>query len=629
MKRTYIHILFALALLAMVSCTREQVPENDGAVRFMVTAAQGDEPESRTSYGSRSGSLQNILWTAGDRIVIWSPDAVNETSGLFTHPALSYTINGQASGSSSGQATGITPVTSGSRFQWGEAPTHVFYGKYPDPAWSAAAPHSHTAFASQDPKSSSFQCYLPASTTVTPSSGTYTYTQDMRWCYMTAYASVSRLSTVNLDFIPAVSTFKFTVSNSSAGALSVSKVKLSSASHRLNGDYSVGISSTPSFSVPENSLAAADKSVALQFSSSLSVPSGSSLTVTLFTCPVTANDLTLTLTTASGDMSLDLKNSGGTWFSYPAGNYCNVTCTAIESNELSSSIILVSTSGQTNTNVTAASAWSNEFPFTVNAQGKKVIIAPGNLMAKIGSLSSPTATASEWKFGEPTEYVGASETGGNYLFANGSQDCVGKWVDLFEWQGASCTNDSAHRVHGLLRNTFVGDAYLGNVGNESPYNGCWDGLPISNGGMYYWQRPLTSAEWTYLLNTRSDYYRFALATVKGVYGLIIFPDGFILPPGITIPYPNMNTSISNTLSDENWSKLMAFGCVFLPATGSRYGSGIVTAGSEGNYWTSTAAGSDYTFFVYDLVFAHNVRPDGWDYNSSRDVGKAVRLVRYL
>ena len=611
MKRTYRHILFALALLAMVSCSREQELDDDAAVRFTVTAAQNDGPESRTSYGTLSGSRQNILWTAGDRIVIWSPDAVNENSGLFTHPALSYTINGQSSGSSSGQATGITPVTSGTRFYWGEAPTHVFYGKYPDPAWSAAAPHSHTAFASQDPKSSHFKCYLPASTTVTPSSGTYTYTQDMRWCYMTAYASVSRLSAVNLDFIPAVSTFKFTISNSSATALSVSKVKLSSASHRLNGDFSVDISATRGFSVPESSLASADKSVSLQFSSSLSVPTGSSLEVTLFTCPVTANDLTLTLTTASGDMSLDLKDSGDTWFSYPAGNYCNVTCTAIEGNELSPSIILVSTSGQTNTNVTAGGAWELDLPcFTINADGGRVILAPGNLQY-IGSAATPY-----WKFADNQWDCLGTTTGQNSSATNVDRD-------LFGWATSGYNNKYPYMTSTTA--TDYGPAI--SSGEWTANSPEWDwGVhnTISNGGSYSW-RTLSTAEWVYLCNSRSCSPRYAQAKVADVPGLILFPDKYIHPSGVAA-INNADGDVSgysdNTFDATAWSALERAGCVFLPAAGSRAGTNVSNVGESGCYWSSHASSRNYAGHLY--FYGGYVYPSTGIYRSR---GYSVRLVR--
>ena len=206
--------------------------------------------------------------------------------------------------------------------------------------------------------------------------------------------------------------------------------------------------------------------------------------------------------------------------------------------------------------------------FTINAGGGKVVLAPGNLMAKIGSYdvildesddgnnnaNVVVGTASQWKFGGAYEVVGAVSGSANDLFAQGNDACINQWIDLFYWQGNSVANVNRH--HGIVSSTndrarknatrnpedthspkyynsvCATDvpAWSGNVPGEKLYANCWDGLTISNGGEYTW-RVLSKAEWDYILETRTTNTlnsvanaRFSRATVSGINGLLIFPD---------------------------------------------------------------------------------------------------------
>ena len=327
MKRINRHTLLAAALLALVSCQRPL--ETDfiaEPIRFTALAGASDDtgeaqPATRLSYGAVNGSTQTIRWNLGDRICIWSPDAVILSSGEATHPALSYSVS-----SVSGESAGITAVNAPGRLMWGnDGRKNAFFGKYPDPSWEDAAPYDHASFRNQSRVSPSFLCYLPASTSFSPATGTYTYAQDMSYCYMTAYASVTKGSEVNLSFIPAVSTFRFLITNGYVENKSVTGVKLSSAAHRLSGEYTVGVAATPNYNVPETSLSTGDKSVVASFSTPVTIPEGNPLKVTLFTCPVTVDDLTLTITYSDeSQSSIELKKDG-VWYSFQAGKFFDIT----------------------------------------------------------------------------------------------------------------------------------------------------------------------------------------------------------------------------------------------------------------------------------------------------------------
>ena len=862
MKHIDIQIIAFVALVTLGSCVRlsEPMEMEGGVVRFTASAVASGagEPVTRTSFGSVSGSTQNLLWTAGDRVAIWSPEAVILASGAISHPAAAYVIDGQDDQSEYGKATGITAAVASNRLQWGTAATHVFYGKYPDPTWNEAAPHAHAAFANQDPASSSFLCWLPGTLSVTPETGTYSYSQDMSYCYMTAYSTAARNATVDMTFSQAVSAFRITIPHGFvAGGLRVSRVTLSSASHRLNGEFTVNIGASTTCTVPETSLTEADRTVSMEFATPVVVPNSASLCVTLFTCPVTVSDLTLTIDLADGmTLTHPLKATGGDWTTFPAGKVFEITCGAVPEigpqpvftvDAQGRSVIFSrgnlqyigsaetpyykfadnpwdyfgETTGQNSSatnvdrdllgwgtgdglnisgnseiyshftdwginpivnggdytwrtltqaewmylfsgrscsprfaratvagvngvilfpdnydhpygvravnnaddvygryadnsyNATDWSAlesvgcaflpaagfrtnatlylvgsrcdyWSSTpsstyssiayywdiwssgavlnnsgsrshgfavrlvrdvtpaHPFSVG-EYKKVAFSRGNLMAKIDSYSSPVATASEWKFGEPTEVIGDDPSGGNYLFAHGSSDCVGKWVDLFSWQGASIeVNHPSYRAHGLVNSLYNADYHGGGSSGDEYYelyhgglyDGCWNGLPISNGGGYNW-RVLNISEWEYLLEQRDCSPSYVTATIDGQLGLVLFPDDYVHPSGVA---PIIS---ENTFDAATWSALESAGCIFLPAAGYRRGNEV----SMGDYyymhccyWTRSFSHEDIAegwCSIRSLNSLGGKEDDLWpltvsiDNEFSREYGFSVRLVRDL
>ena len=371
MNRISIFGSVMMASLALVSCQRELESEYLDVVRFSVEAADASDSDSmeptRTSFGGVSSGKRSMTWSSGDRVSIYSPDAMVMSGTTSTHPAISYNVSSANTNSSH-----VSPVNSNTHLLWGTGSTQAFYGKYPDPAWSASAPYSASAnFKSQTAASSSFTCFLPSILTFTPTTGTYTYAQDMTYCYMTAYTTASRnASSVTLPFTPDVTTFRITVPHSYVAGVPVTSVTLSSDSHRLSGDYSVNIASTHSYSIPESSLTAADKSVVVYFTTPVTIPSGSSLQVTLFTCPVDASDLTLSITTFDGNvLTLPLKNSGGNWLSFTRCRFYNITCGSMPEVD-PSRYDMVSISG---INVTGATVLTDtEHSVTVNTEKDRV-----------------------------------------------------------------------------------------------------------------------------------------------------------------------------------------------------------------------------------------------------------------
>ena len=573
------YIAVGTALLALGSCDRQSVPEGEGQViRFSAEApAPSGASDTRTLYsGEVVNGKERIEWVAGDRISVYCPDAAETKTA-------SYSIPGEIHAGVSSYATTLVGVNGqADLLKWGTASSHRFYGRYPDPSWSDAP--SENAFRSQPVSSTTFTCVIPATQVVTQEGTSSTYKPDMAYCYMTAYTTASPGANVTLPFTPAVSTFEITIPVKDGGlAALISSVSLVSTSHRLNGTYTVTIGATPSYTVNESSLTDADKRVSVQFATPVWVKSGSSLTLTLFTCPVTMSDLSVRIVFSDGKArNLPLK-VGSTWLSYaPCGKYC-INCGALEP----------------------------AYPFTTNSSGHQVVFSLGNLQY-IGSAATPY-----WKFADHQWDILGTTTGQN-------SDATNVDRDLFGWATSGYNNKYPYMTSSTSSD-YGPDISSGEWTSDSNQ---WDwGVHniISNGGGYSW-RMLTNDEWAYLIEGRSCSPKYAGATVAGVVGLILFPDVYNHPSGVAAINKAEGSRYSDNVFDATaWTMLEQAGCVFLPAAGQRRGITMYESDDRGYYWSSTARysyGACY-MYIYDGCYDY---PDPYD---MRFCGYSVRLIRDL
>ena len=146
---------------------------------------------------------------------------------------------------------------------------------------------------------------------------------------------------------------------------------------------------------------------------------------------------------------------------------------------------------------------------------------------------------------------------------------------------------------------------------------------------------LSSDEWTYLLNTRTASIvggttdgRYAKAKVNDVQGIILFPDTYTHPDGVTAPTGVNATDDTgwngNSYTAADWTKMESAGCVFLPAAGYRGQASVKGAGSYGYYWSSSPYTSD-AYRAYLAFFSSGtLNPASYSY---RNVGYSVRLVQ--
>ena len=140
-------------------------------------------------------------------------------------------------------------------------------------------------------------------------------------------------------------------------------------------------------------------------------------------------------------------------------------------------------------------------------------------------------------------------------------------------------------------------------------------------------------EWFCLLNSRNTAYgsnrRYAAVKVKGMEGLLIFPDDFSSWPSEAGDEPETFNTFSNNWNDRDYTidqfnTLQNNGCVFLPAAGSRDGKNgyakVSGVGSYGYYRSASPDGSN----AFNLFFSDgNVGPSQ---SHQRSLAMSVRLV---
>ena len=219
--------------------------------------------------------------------------------------------------------------------------------------------------------------------------------------------------------------------------------------------------------------------------------------------------------------------------------------------------------------------------FTVNANGKKVYFAKGNLQNING----------EWRFAEHQyDYLGTYS--------------ATAW-DLFGWSTAA-TN------FGMSTST-----------DEDDYSSFVDwGTQIGDGHTWY---TLSIDEWNYVISGRTNAaIKKGIATVNGIQGWILLPDTWTLPAGLRF---NSGTSSSTTWTRNQytaaeWEQMEAAGAVFLPAAGFRIWTEIYYVGTVGEYWSSTPC-TEWTAYGMDFGSGGMSYYSGYE----REDGLSVRLVQ--
>lgn len=245
------------------------------------------------------------------------------------------------------------------------------------------------------------------------------------------------------------------------------------------------------------------------------------------------------------------------------------------------------------------------------AKGKYVRFSMGNLQY--------TQSTDTWAFAKNQyDMIGMDNvTGGTmesdeYGYYKIGETLADK-IDLFGWSGSTAT-----AKWGISISEDYND-YSGDFKD-------WGQNVISNGGNKANQwRTLTSEEWEYLITDRANASSLqGVASVNGVNGVILLPDGWKQPNGVSFKsgfdwYAGYADYQTFTL--DQWSKLESAGAVFLPASGHRLGTDVDGVGNRGYYWSATP---DVEDLAWNLYFGSDEASMD---NGYRGNGQAVRLVQ--
>lgn len=241
--------------------------------------------------------------------------------------------------------------------------------------------------------------------------------------------------------------------------------------------------------------------------------------------------------------------------------------------------------------------------FKVNNEGKRVLFAPGNLQY------NNNESTYKWRFAaNQYDYIGAWDTS--------------TWVDYLGW--GTWVGDSPNP----LKTTDTDESYTMDSADFTQESLLAD---ASQRG-YDWFT-LTLSEWQYIFFYRkastvcgTTYARYAKAKVNDIYGLILFPDVYIHPAGVSdivgIKKTDNTGWNGNNLTLDEWSEMESAGAVFLPASGYRYMPTLLDdINNRGHYWAEDNGGPKYGNHV--LIDETSFTT----YGIFRHYGASVRLVR--
>lgn len=263
------------------------------------------------------------------------------------------------------------------------------------------------------------------------------------------------------------------------------------------------------------------------------------------------------------------------------------------------------------TNV-SGTAYSAEKSFKTSSTNLYFSISPTQkVLFSLGNLQY-CASTDTWRFASSqTTYIGQGNS-------NISPSYSG-WIDLFGF--GTGDNPTMHSTTSTDYSNFVewGNHIIG-----SDPAGTW--------------RTLDTYEFYYILEGRANAAsRRSMAKVAGVKGIILLPDNWSAPSGITF-VADAKVYSANNYTSSQWSQMESKGAVFLPAAGSRDGTTVNSVGSYGCYWKNAsckiAASTDYWgqalyFHEDDPSTAYDTPGISSSSCGVRSAGYSVRLVKVL
>lgn len=292
------------------------------------------------------------------------------------------------------------------------------------------------------------------------------------------------------------------------------------------------------------------------------------------------------------------------------------------------------------TKVNCAPPGTTGYLFQVS--GKKVYVAKANLMWEGTTVNGKWKLMEHaWSTIEQMDDVIAENYGVNAttpirvgLFGVGTSG----WSESgFTGYSPYCTNDDSYTyVNHSLTDTYANCDWgvYNTTGGRNIY--LYDGYTPLDGS---WRTP---SDKTYQTDTNKDWPNLlgrankgAFGTVNSVKGIILLPDNWTIPDGITtvithplVANPSEGRWTDNTFTAEQWALMEAAGAVFLPRACLREGTTITS--NNGGYWSVNYNGGHHYYVGLPSDSEYSSTLTVREYLSSdRHKGRSVRLIREL
>lgn len=247
--------------------------------------------------------------------------------------------------------------------------------------------------------------------------------------------------------------------------------------------------------------------------------------------------------------------------------------------------------------------------FTVSSD-KKVYFSKGNLQYH--------TTDKQWRFAEHQwDIVGGTENTVKTGTVEGSTNdkVAGPWIDLFgwgTWLNYSLSSYQKKYAKPLNTSTSISDYPSQTIYDKGT-------TAIGKEWVVLQANTNVSNEWDDLFDVKK---LFGSATIEGITGVVVLPDDWKTPVGITFNSGYGDWS-NNQYDEKQWAIMEAAGAVFLPNAGQRIrGTSFSTVNGPG-YWSSTSDNATEVYYYFVNKSQGNAS------KVARYIGKPVRLVRPL
>ncbi|MBQ4395185.1 MAG: hypothetical protein II825_07825 [Paludibacteraceae bacterium] len=255
--------------------------------------------------------------------------------------------------------------------------------------------------------------------------------------------------------------------------------------------------------------------------------------------------------------------------------------------------------------------------FSVSAT-RKVAFSPGNLQyTTLGThvCADGTTQPGTWRFAHNQwEFVGEDNSNISVTYTG--------WIDLFGWGTSGWSGSGTTQYQPWSQSRYWKDWETPNSSMSGDYKYCdWGQYNAINNvwhtdsaGTWY---TLSNAEWKYLFVERPNAIQlYGRGMIAGIAGMILLPDEWQLPDGLSFQSGGTTAYIDNTYTIRQWRAMEANGAVFLPEENHSRKNIL------GGCYHSSNCGSGWSGHIY---FSETRL--GVPYNTDRYSGCSVRLVK--